>query len=83
MDLYLGGATLLTDPQILTSGYVTAHSIFFFFCSMSCFRELGYIFAEGNLPETFKSFETDHMCNRFCRTFGLPTDYAKWDVVVS
>jgi hypothetical protein len=49
---------------------------------MSRFRELGYIFAEGNLPETFKSFETDHMCNRFCQTFGLPTDYAKWDVVV-
>jgi hypothetical protein len=33
MDLYLGRATLLTDPQILTSGCVTltAHSIFFFF----------------------------------------------------
>jgi len=39
---FQGGANLLTDPQILTSG------------------ELGYIFAEGNLPETFKSFETDH-----------------------
>jgi Alpha-kinase family len=37
MVLYLGGAALLTDPQILTSGCVTAHFIhfiFFFFAQL-------------------------------------------------
>lgn len=45
IDLYLGGANLLTDPQILTSGCVIAHSqlilsiCFFFFFAHS--RVLG------------------------------------------
>ncbi|KAF8801939.1 hypothetical protein BYT27DRAFT_7197653 [Phlegmacium glaucopus] len=37
--------------------------------------KLGYIFSEGNIPETFKSFETNHMCNNFCQMFGLLSDY--------
>jgi len=42
-----------------------------------------YICRRQPLRETFKSFETDHVCNPFCRTFGLPMDYhAKWDIVI-
>ncbi|KDR65144.1 hypothetical protein GALMADRAFT_1330174 [Galerina marginata CBS 339.88] len=67
---FQGGDTLLTDPQILTTSGLN-HK----------FRELGYIFSEGNVPETFKSFETDHVCNHFCRTFGLPIDY-EWDATI-
>jgi hypothetical protein len=42
--------------------------------------DLGHIFAEGNIPATFQSFETDHVCNRFCMRFGLPADYEDCDV---
>jgi hypothetical protein len=62
---------------------LTAHSInpSLLMCKTANLRELGYIFAEGNVSETFRSFEIDHMCNRFCRTFGLPSAYEDWDAV--
>ncbi|KAF8800190.1 hypothetical protein BYT27DRAFT_7200373 [Phlegmacium glaucopus] len=71
---FQGGATLLTDPQILTNGCVITHSINFFLLNHA-FGELGYIFAEGNIPETFKSFETDHMYNNFCGLLLQLSDY--------
>jgi len=44
MVLYLGGAALLTDPQILTSGCVTAHFIHFIFFAQSQILEHSAIY---------------------------------------
>jgi hypothetical protein len=42
------------------------------------YRDLGIIFAAGNLPETHDLFEMEHSCNMFCTFFHLPTDYDNW-----
>ncbi|KAI0089514.1 hypothetical protein BDY19DRAFT_905830 [Irpex rosettiformis] len=39
---------------------------------------LGPIFASGNLPNAYETFETQHKCNRYCQFFNLPTDYENW-----
>ena len=32
---------------------------------------LGHIFAAGNLAKAHSAFTTDHVCNEFCKFFGL------------
>jgi hypothetical protein len=47
----------------------------------SCCRSLEgtrHLFADGNVSHGFESFETDHVCNKFCRFFELRTDYSNW-----
>ncbi|KAJ7455487.1 hypothetical protein FB451DRAFT_1048909 [Mycena latifolia] len=62
---YQGGDSLLTDPQIMSS---------------PALAESGKnLFADGNVSTGFASFETDHVCNEFCKFFKLPTDYANWE----
>ncbi|KAI5990982.1 hypothetical protein EDD15DRAFT_2169762 [Pisolithus albus] len=52
---YQGSGSLLTDPQILTHPYVS--------------RKL---FSEGNMVKgPVVLFESQHICNRFCRWEGL------------
>jgi len=43
------------------------------------YRDLGVIFAAGNLPATHDVFEVEHCCNVFCKFFELPTDYDNWE----
>ncbi|KAF8801735.1 hypothetical protein BYT27DRAFT_7215853 [Phlegmacium glaucopus] len=59
----------------LNNRKVVEHALDHFDHLLYGLRELGYKFAEGNIPETFKSFETNHMCNNFCKMFGLLSDY--------
>jgi hypothetical protein len=40
-------------------------------------RKLGFIFADGSMPGTFANFEDDHICNRFCKHFGLLATYGE------
>ncbi|KZT60241.1 hypothetical protein CALCODRAFT_506911 [Calocera cornea HHB12733] len=35
--------------------------------------EMGAIFGDGNVPEAFFAFETEHPCNEDCTAFGLST----------
>ena len=46
----------------------------------SKFAQAGrHLFADGNVSSGFDSFETDHVCNKFCQFFGLTQDYtAAW-----
>jgi hypothetical protein len=39
---------------------------------------LGIIFASGNIPAGHEVFESDHICNKFCKFFQLPVDYKAW-----
>jgi hypothetical protein len=41
--------------------------------------ELGNVFAGGNLPQGHEYFEKDHLCNKFCTFFDIPTDYKIWE----
>ncbi|KAJ7150865.1 hypothetical protein C8R43DRAFT_1191365 [Mycena crocata] len=60
---YQGGDTLLTDPQIMSSPDLASGRL---------------IFADGNVSSGFKSFESDHRCNKFCHYFKLRNDYDQW-----
>ncbi|KAK7047029.1 hypothetical protein R3P38DRAFT_95843 [Favolaschia claudopus] len=52
-----GSATLLTDPQIMTSPEI---------------GDGIEIFGDGNVPSAFKAFPEEHVCNHFCEWFQLP-----------
>jgi hypothetical protein len=68
----IGGRTLLTDPQIITSPYVLFQAPRLFSLILECIcSETGRIFADGNLPSTHLAFTTDHICNRICQFFNL------------
>ncbi|KAH7906200.1 hypothetical protein BJ138DRAFT_1117788 [Hygrophoropsis aurantiaca] len=41
-------------------------------------RELGAIFASGNIPEAHEEFERDHQCNKFCVFFRIPRNYDQY-----
>ncbi|VDC06450.1 unnamed protein product [Peniophora sp. CBMAI 1063] len=55
---YQGGATLLTDPQIISD---------------PDFREKHNIcpFSDGNVPTLFQEFPTTHVCLRYCKHYKL------------
>jgi hypothetical protein len=53
--------------SLLTDPQIVTHS------------ELGNIFAGGNLPQGHENFEKDHVCNKFCKFFDVPTDYEIWE----
>lgn len=40
--------------------------------------DLGPIFATGNLPDAYRSFETEHDCNEYCRFYRVPGNYSEW-----
>ncbi|KAF9072311.1 hypothetical protein BDP27DRAFT_1418217 [Rhodocollybia butyracea] len=43
-------------------------------CQLMTHRQLGRVFAEGNVPEGFEGLESHHDCNnRFCEFFNLPS----------
>jgi len=44
------------------------------------YSDLGYIFADGNLPGNHQSFEKNHKCNHFCEFFKVPTNYGIWEL---
>ncbi|KAJ7432411.1 hypothetical protein B0H11DRAFT_2380901 [Mycena galericulata] len=52
-----GTATLLTDPQIMTSPDIAGDTD---------------IFGEGNVGSVFKLFPVQHVCNKYCTWFQLP-----------
>ncbi|KAJ6466160.1 hypothetical protein C8R47DRAFT_1235093 [Mycena vitilis] len=52
-----GSTALLTDPQIMTTPNI-GNGL--------------EIFGDGNVPEAFKAFPEQHVCNHFCRWFELP-----------
>jgi len=37
--------------------------------------DLGEIFSSGNIPECYESFEVKHICNEYCRFFGIQYIY--------
>ncbi|KAJ7131918.1 hypothetical protein C8R46DRAFT_1015552 [Mycena filopes] len=53
-----GTTQLLTDPQIMTSPSI---------------GDGVEIFGEGNVPAAFVAFPEQHVCNRYCRWFELPS----------
>ncbi|KAK7002059.1 hypothetical protein R3P38DRAFT_3215827 [Favolaschia claudopus] len=57
--LGLGGQSLLTDPQIMSSPSLDSRQLF----------------ADGNIGKGFESFQNDHVCNKFCEFFELQRDF--------
>ncbi|KAJ6495113.1 hypothetical protein C8R45DRAFT_824215 [Mycena sanguinolenta] len=53
-----GTTPLLTDPQIMTSPSIA---------------ERKNLFGGGNDPDTLRAFPSQHVCNKFCWWFKLPT----------
>ena len=41
-------------------------------------RELGVIFASGNLPDAYTVFSEQHQCNKYCDYYKIPREYGYW-----
>ncbi|KAJ7718654.1 hypothetical protein B0H16DRAFT_1337362, partial [Mycena metata] len=61
LTLYPGTLKLLTDPQIMTAPSI---------------GEGVEIWGEGNIPAAFNAFPEQHVCNKFCTWFQLPSALA-------
>ncbi|KAJ7282343.1 hypothetical protein C8J57DRAFT_1055025 [Mycena rebaudengoi] len=55
-DFQSMSATLLTDPQIMTSPFANGKDLF----------------GDGNVASVFEKFPEQHHCNEYCTWFGLP-----------
>ena len=71
---YQGGGSLLTDPQITSNPYVPTSMTSGHLTDILNYSEFGKSFGGGNLEAAFNDFRTDHVCNQYCRFFGLMLD---------
>ena len=73
-----GAGHLLTDPQIMTNPYVlidiciplAVHNLLIIFTGSSFGK---FLFGDGNITEAFNVFPVQHICNKYCEWFKLPT----------
>ena len=77
LNTLTGAGHLLTDPQIMTSPYVFSSLIL---CThwqlkvLIIFRSFGkFLFGDGNISEAFNDFPVQHICNKYCEWFKLPS----------
>jgi hypothetical protein len=73
---YIGGRTLLSDPQILTSRLASTDATYIMTTLLmpllaSVVSESSKVFAGGNLSAVFHDFLKEHQCNKFCRFYQL------------
>lgn len=71
---YQGAGKLLTDPQITSNPYVSRIWRFTVELILLFARNLGIVFGDGNLQSAWNGFRTNHVCNSYCKFFGLTLD---------